>query len=71
MTDNRLDNRVKKIWGISLILMGFTGAVLSVRGMLPVNIPDIAVRIMGIIDLLAISVFTYATVRWMARCKNK
>ena len=62
---------MKKInikWSISLIVIGIATLILTSSNLMGVELPDIAVRICGIMDLVAIFVLTFTTV---AKLKSK
>lgn len=51
------------IWSISLIVIGIATLILVVPKMIGLNLPDIAIRIIGVVDLIAIPVLAYTTVK--------
>lgn len=53
-------------WGISLIMIGAATVILASSNIIGIELPDIAVRITGIIDLIALPVLAYTSVK-----KNK
>ena len=55
------------MWGISLMIIGAATVILAGSNIIGTELPDIAVRITGIADLIAIPVLTYTTVE---RIKN-
>lgn len=55
------------MWGISLMIIGAATVILAGSNIIGIELPDIAVRITGIADLIALPVLTYTTVK---RIKN-
>lgn len=51
------------VWGISLIIIGVATVVLAGSNVIGLKLPDIAVRIIGIVDLVALPVLAYTSVR--------
>jgi len=51
------------IWGFSLIIIGAATIILAGSNVIGVELPDIAVRIVGIVDLIALPVLAYTTVK--------
>lgn len=53
----------RRIWGVCLIILGCTAVLLSGTRLLSLELPDAAVRLAGVIDLLTLPVFAFASVR--------
>lgn len=51
------------IWGFSLIIIGAATVILAGLNVIGLKLPDIAVRIIGIVDLVALPVLAYTSVR--------
>lgn len=51
------------VWGISLIIIGAATIILAGSNVIGLKLPDIAVRIIGIVDLVALPVLAYTSVR--------
>lgn len=51
------------IWGFSLIIIGAATVILAGSNVIGLKLPDIAVRIIGIVDLVALPVLAYTSVR--------
>lgn len=51
------------IWGFSLIIIGAATVILAGSNVIGLKLPDIAVRIIGIVDLIALPVLAYTSVR--------
>ncbi|MED9903491.1 MAG: hypothetical protein UFG06_04820 [Lachnospiraceae bacterium] len=57
------------LWSISLLVIGIATLVLVGSNIIGIELSDIVVRIMGVIDLLALPVLAYTTVKKIK--KNK
>ncbi|MEZ3454995.1 MAG: hypothetical protein K1W17_11620 [Oscillospiraceae bacterium] len=51
------------IWGFSLIIIGAATVILAGSNVIGLKLPDIAVRIIGIVDLIALPVLAYTSVK--------
>ena len=51
------------LWSISLLVIGLTTIILTGLNIIGIDVPDIVVRIIGVIDLLALPVLAYTTVK--------
>ena len=51
------------IWGFSLIIIGAATVILAGSNVIGLKLPDIAVRIIGIADLIALPVLAYTSVK--------
>lgn len=58
-----MKNKNDLIWGISLIVIGITTLVLAGSNIIGLTLPDAVVRILGIIDLIALPFLAYTTVK--------
>ena len=56
-------NKNDLIWGFSLLVIGIVTLILAGSGMIGIDLPDVAVRILGIIDLVAIPFLAYTSVK--------
>ena len=57
---NKINTR---LWGLSLIVISVIAVVLAVCNMVEIELPDAAVRIMGVLDICAILVFVYTSIK--------
>lgn len=57
---------VRLVWSVCLMAVGFTSVIVFLRT-LGLALPDAAVRTLGIIDLLALPVLGYTTVRLLKK----
>ena len=55
--------KVDRAWGASLIAVGFSAAILAAARLTGAPLPDGAVRALGALDLLALPVLTFTSVR--------
>ena len=51
------------LWSISLLVIGLVAIILTGLNIIGIDVPDIVVRIIGVIDLLALPVLAYTTVK--------
>ena len=51
------------IWSISLMLIGIATFILAGANVVGMELPDVAVRILGIVDLIALLFLAYSTVK--------
>ena len=51
------------LWSISLLVIGLATISLTGLNIIGIDVPDIVVRIIGVIDLLALPVLAYTTVK--------
>lgn len=59
-----MKTKIEHIWSISLIVIGIGIATFILAGssVIGIELPDIAVRIIGVIDLIALLVLIYTSV---------
>lgn len=60
-----------RIFGISLLTLGICGIITGVSNIIGAQLPDTVVRIIGIIDLVAVVPLTVSFVRLYIIKKNK
>ena len=51
------------VWSISLIVIGIATFILAGTSIAGIDLPDVAVRILGIADLVALLILAYSTIR--------
>ena len=51
------------VWSISLIVIGIATFILAGASIVGIDLPDVAVRILGIADLVALPILAYSTIR--------
>lgn len=54
---------LNKLWGISLMVIGVVTLIIVGSSIAGIVLTDAAKRILGVIDLIALPVFVYASVR--------
>lgn len=58
-----MKNKNDFIWSISLIVIGIATFILAGSNIIGFKLPDIAVRVLGIVDLIALPFLAYSTVK--------
>ena len=61
--------KVNTMWSISLLVIGTATFILAGANVIGLELPDIAVRILGIIDLIALPVLGFSTVKKLKNSK--
>ena len=51
------------VWSVSLMVIGFATLILTGSNIVGIKLPDVAVRILGIVDLIALPLLAYSTVK--------
>ena len=57
-----MKTKIERIWSISLIVIGIATFILAGSSVIGIELPDIAVRKIGVIDLIALLVLIYTSV---------
>ena len=63
--------RVNQLWALSLIVIGCASMIHAGAGLLGLELPDWAVRVLGLADLAALPVLAYTSVRIMTDSRKK
>ncbi|MEF2920064.1 MAG: hypothetical protein U0O22_06275 [Acutalibacteraceae bacterium] len=58
------------LWSISLFIIGIVSIILFGSNIIGIELSDIVVRILGVIDLLALPVLVYTTVKKFKKDKE-
>ena len=58
------------LWSLSLLVIGIATVILVGSNIIGIALPDIAVRITGVIDLIALPVLAYTTVKRIRKDKE-
>ena len=58
-----MKNKIDLMWGISLIVIGISAILLAVSNIVGLALPDIAIRMIGELDIIALPVLIVATVK--------
>ena len=64
-----MEKRVGILWRVSLLIIACVSLIIAVSNMTSLELPDIAKRILGIIDLLSIPVLVYSSIK-LRKCNN-
>lgn len=65
-----MKNKNDLMWGFSLMIIGIATIILSGSNIIGIELPDIAVRIIGLVDLIALPVLAYTTVKKIKKDQN-
>ena len=63
-------NKLLIVWSISLLVIAGLTLVTSITNIIGISLPDAAVRIIGILDLIALPVLAFTTVRMFIEKKE-
>lgn len=55
--------RINQVWSVSLMVIGLTTLVVAGSRILGITLPDAAVVAAGVLDLIALPVLSFTTVR--------
>ncbi len=59
------------MYGISLMVVGINSLILSVNGIAGLGLPDMLLRILGVIDLVALPFLAFSGVKVIMRGRKK
>ncbi|MBQ2451462.1 MAG: hypothetical protein IJZ42_13645 [Lachnospiraceae bacterium] len=65
-----MEKRNNLLWSLSLLVIGIATVILAGSNIIGIELPDIAVRIIGVIDLIALPVLAYTTVKKIKKNKE-
>ena len=65
-----MKNRNDLLWSMSLLVIGIATVILAGSNIIGIALPDIAVRIIGVIDLITLPVLAYTTVKKIRKDKE-
>ena len=51
------------MWSVSLIIIGIATIILAGANIIGIELPDIAARILGVLDLVSLPVLAFSTVK--------
>ena len=51
------------MWSISLIAIGIATIILAGANIVGIDLPDMLVRLLGIVDLVALPILVYSTIK--------
>lgn len=55
--------KINLMWSVSLIIIGVSTIILAGANIIGIELPDIAARILGVLDLVSIPVLVFSTVK--------
>ena len=58
-----MEKKIRILWSVSLLIIGCVSLIIAVSNMASLELPDIAKRVLGIIDLLSIPVLVYSSIK--------
>lgn len=58
------------MWCFSLLIISVATIILAGSNIIGIELPDIAVRIIGIVNLIALPILAYATVKKVKKDQN-
>ena len=65
-----MEKRNNLLWSLSLLVIGIATVILAGSNIIGIELPDTAVRIIGVIDLIALPVLAYTTVKKIKKNKE-
>ena len=65
-----MEKRNNLLWSLSLLVIGIATVILAGSNIIGIELPDIAVRIIGVIDLIALPVLAYTIVKKIKKNKE-
>lgn len=57
------EKTVNILWSIALVLIGIATIILSVNNIFALSMPDVIVRICGVVDLISLPVLVFTTIK--------
>lgn len=61
--EQNMNNKNNLMWGCSLFIIGIATIIISGTSIIGIKLPDIVVRIIGVIDLISLPILIYSTVK--------
>ena len=58
-----MEKKNRILWSVSLLIITCVSLIIAVSNMASLELPDIAKRVLGIIDLLSIPVLVYSSIK--------
>ncbi len=58
-----MKSKIDMLWCFSLMIIGIATIILAGSNIIGIELPDLAVRIVGIVELIALPVLAYSTVK--------
>ncbi|PRR82512.1 hypothetical protein [Clostridium vincentii] len=64
------NKRNRTMWGISLFIIGIATIINAFSSLLGIELPDILVRVVGVITIVALPVLVYSSVKILKNSKS-
>ncbi len=58
-----MDKKYTRLWSLSLITISVITVIWAVCNLVNIELPDVIVRIMGVLDICAIPVLVYTSIK--------
>ena len=58
-----MDKKYTRLWSLSLITISVVTVIWAVCNLVNIELPDVIVRIMGVLDICAIPVLVYTSIK--------
>lgn len=65
-----MEKKYRTLWSVSLLLISCITLIIVISNMASLELPDMVKRVLGVIDLLAIPVLVYSSVKLRILKKN-
>ena len=66
----KLEKILSWLMGVSIALMGLASTIMSVAGLAGFALPPVLLRVLGIVNLLALPVLVYSTVKKLLNARE-
>lgn len=66
----KLEKTLSWLMGVSIALMGLASTVMSVAGLAGFALPPVLLRVLGVVNLLALPVLVYSTVKKLLNARE-
>lgn len=64
-------SKILQVWGISLMVISVITLVIAITRILDIAMPDTVIRMLGMIELIALPVFAFSTVKRFKEMKEQ
>lgn len=58
-----MDKKMRKLWGISLIVIGIISIIIGVTSLADIAVSDWAKRILGLMDMIMLFILAFTSVK--------
>jgi len=58
-----MKKRIDLIWSMSLLVIGIATIILAGSNIIGIALPDVVVRVIGMVDLIALPFLVYTTIK--------